>query len=61
MNSPSSQKRGNKWKMKVSPNEKQKKTTWVFFFYKHSKFWSISLEDYVDQKPFISEEWLKQK
>ena len=25
MNSPSSQKRGNKWKMKVAPNEKQKK------------------------------------
>ena len=35
---------------------KNEKNTWVFFFHKHSKFWSISLEDYVDQKPFISQE-----
>ena len=27
-----------------------------FLFHKHSKFWSISLEDWVDQKPFISQE-----
>ena len=37
-----------------------KKTTWVFFFHKHSKFWSISLEDLVDQKPFISQECNKE-
>ena len=30
-----------KGKMKVALNEKRKKTTWVFFFHKHS----ISLED----------------
>ena len=44
-----------KVKFKVALNEKQKKTTWVFFFHEHSKFWSISLEDY--HKPFISQEW----
>ena len=27
-----------KGKMKVALNEKQKKTMWVFFFHKHSKF-----------------------
>ena len=35
---------------------KNEKTMWVFFFHKHSKFLSISLEDLVDQKPFISQE-----
>ena len=30
-----------KGKMKVAQNEKQKKTTRVFFIHKHSKFWSI--------------------
>ena len=27
-----------KGEMNVTRNEKQKKTTWVFFFHKHSKF-----------------------
>ena len=31
-----------KVKLKVARNEKQKKTSLVFFFYKHSKFWSVS-------------------
>ena len=35
-----------------------KKTTWVFFFIKYSKFWSISLEHFVERKPLISKEWL---
>ena len=45
-----------KGKMKVALNEKQKKTTWVFFLHKHSKFWSISLGQKVERKPFFSEE-----
>ena len=36
---------------------KTKKTTWVFFFHKHSKFWSISLGQKVEHKPVFSEEW----
>ena len=35
---------------------KTKKTTWVFFFYKHSKFWSVSLGQKVERKPVFSEE-----
>ena len=30
-----------KVKLKVALNEKGKKTTWVFFFHKYGKFWSI--------------------
>ena len=45
------------WKLKVALNEKQnKKSTWVFFFYKYSKFWSVSPDKKVDLKPFFSEE-----
>ena len=33
-----------------------KKTTWVFFFHKYSKFWSILLDKKVDLKLLFSEE-----
>ena len=36
---------------------KTKKTTWVFFSHKHSKYWSISLGQKVEHKPVFSEEW----
>ena len=36
---------------------KTKKTTCVFLYIKYSKFWSVSLEDFVERKPLISEEW----
>ena len=32
------------------------KTMWVFLYIKYSKFWSISLEHFVERKPLISEE-----
>ena len=35
-----------------------KKTTWVFLYIKYSKFWSVSLEHFIEHKPLISEEWL---
>ena len=35
-----------------------KNTTWVFLYTKYSKFWSVSLEHFVERKPLISEEWL---
>ena len=35
----------------------KKKTTWVFLYIKYSKFWSVSLEHFVERKPLISEEW----
>ena len=38
---------------------KTKKTTWVFLYIKYSKFWSISLENFVERKPLISEEWVQ--
>ena len=44
-------------KLKNALNEKQKKTTWVFFFYKYGKFWSISWEQKVELKPLFSLEW----
>ena len=47
-----------KVKLKNALNEKQKKTTWVFFFYKYTKFWSILPDKKVDLKPHFSEEWL---
>ena len=37
---------------------KNKKTIWVFFFYKYGKFWSILRDKKVDLKPLFSEEWL---
>ena len=37
---------------------KSEKTTWVFLYIKYSKFWSISLENFVEHKPLIYEEWL---
>ena len=46
-----------KGKLKNALNEKQKKTTLVFFFYKYGKFWSISPDKKVDLKPLFSEEW----
>ena len=36
---------------------KNKKTTWIFFFYKYGKFWSISPEQKVERKPLLSEEY----
>ena len=45
-----------KVKLKVALHEKWKKTTWVFFFYKYGKFWSIPQEQKVDLKPLFSEE-----
>ena len=45
-----------KVKLKVAQNEKQKKTTWVFFFYDYSKFSSVSPDKKVDLKPLFSEE-----
>ena len=30
---------------------------WVFLFIKYSKFWSVSLEHFIERKPLISEEW----
>ena len=45
-----------KVKLKVARNEKQKKTTWVFFFYKYGKFWSIFPDKKVDLKTLFSEE-----
>ena len=36
---------------------KNKKTTWVFLYIKYSKFWSISLEHFIERKPLIYEEW----
>ena len=44
-----------RWKCKVARNEKR--FSWVFLYIKYSKFWSISLEHFVERKPFISEEW----
>ena len=35
---------------------KNKKTTWVFFFHNHSKFWSVWLEHFIERKPLIFEE-----
>ena len=35
---------------------KTKKTTWVFWYIKYGKFWSISLEHFVERKPLIYEE-----
>ena len=35
-----------------------KKTTWVFFFYRYGKFWSIFPEQKVKLKPLFSEEWI---
>ena len=29
-----------------------------FLYIKYSKFWSVSLEHFVERKPLISEEWL---
>ena len=37
---------------------KTKKTTWVFLYIKYSKFWSVSLEHFVERKPLIYEEWI---
>ena len=45
-----------KVKLKVTRNDIRKKPTWGFFLHKHSKFCSISLEQKVECKPFISEE-----
>ena len=42
-----------KWKMK--------KTTRVFLYIKYSKFWSISLEHFVERKPLIYEECSHEK
>ena len=45
-----------KVKLKVAQNEK--KTMWVFFFYKYDKFWSVLRDKKVDLKPLFSEECL---
>ena len=46
-------------KLKVARNEKRKKKlcTWVFFFYKYGKIWSVPLEQKFDLEPLFSEEW----
>ena len=44
-------------KNKVAWNEKWKQQLWVSFCQKYSKFWSISLELFVEHKPSIWEEW----
>ena len=36
----------------------EKKQLWVFVFIKYGKFWSDSLEHYIEHKPLISEEWV---
>ena len=33
-----------------------KKPTWVFLYKKYSKFWSVSLEHFIERKPLIYEE-----
>ena len=43
-----------KWKMK-------KTSTWVFVFQKYGKFWSVSLELFIKQKPLISENCVAMK
>ena len=35
---------------------KIKKNTWVFFYIKYRKFWSILLVDFVERKPLLFEE-----
>ena len=40
---------------KIKLKERKKTTTWVFFFYKYGKFWSIPQEQKVDLKPLFSE------
>ena len=30
---------------------------WVFLYMNYSKFWSVSLEHFIERKPLISEEW----
>ena len=39
----------------------EKKPIWVFLLYKlfqkYSKFWTISLDNFIKHKPLISEEW----
>ena len=44
---------------KVVQNEKRKKEIWVFAYIRYGKFWSISLEHFIDimHKPLFSEEW----
>ena len=37
---------------------KNEKTTWVFLYLKYSKFWSVSLEHFIECKSLIYEEWL---
>ena len=41
-------------KCKVARNTK--KTTWVFLYIKYRKFWSVSLEHFIERKPLIYEE-----
>ena len=36
--------------------KKNKKNTWVFFYIKYRKFWSILLVDFVERKPLLFEE-----
>ena len=43
-------------KNKVTRNEKRKKQLWVFVYIKYGKFWSVSLELFIKQKPPFSEE-----
>ena len=40
----------------LNEKRKMKKTTWVFFFYKYGKFWSVLSDKKVDLKPLFSEE-----
>ena len=38
---------------------KSEKTIWVYLFQKYGKFWSVSLDNFIKHKPFISEECKK--
>ena len=43
-----------KVKLKNALNEKRKKLlTWVFFFYKYGRFWSVSPDKTIDLKPLF--------
>ena len=42
---------------KVARNEKWKKQHWVFVHIKYGKFWSISLELFIEHKPWNWQEW----
>ena len=44
-------------KYKVARNETRKNQLWVFVCLRYGKFWSISLELFIEHKPSNSEKW----